>query len=169
MQHNCKFAGLVLLFFASIEAAHSHDLFDDHPGPTFDCQSELSSVEEWICHPEGDFVQVLDRMLSAIYEDKKLQILENPIPSVEELVKTPNGVTINHPYKALSELIADQRQWLAYRDSLSYLDHIEEAYKSRISKLSRSAVFCTHQILQEIPFTRRHRTMVIALESFWHQ
>ena len=53
MHHNCKFTGWYCCSLP-VYRQHSHDLFDNHPGPTFDCQGELSSVEDLICHPEGD-------------------------------------------------------------------------------------------------------------------
>ena len=154
MHHNCKFTGLVLLFFASMGAAHSHDIFENQR-PSFDCLGDLNRAEQLICDSrEDDHLAALDRMLETVYETRVDEITDNPTPSVDDLNNETNSIFIPHPYETVDELVLEQRQWLEYRNTLADYGSIQEAYERRISQLASSTVILdTRQLDRNMVYT----------------
>ena len=154
MHHNCKLTGVVLLFFASMGAAHSYDIFK-HQRPSFDCLGDLIRAEQIICNNGEDYhLAALDRMLETVYENRAEEIADNPTPSVDDLNNETNSIFIPHPYETVDELVEEQRQWLEYRNTLADYGSIQEAYERRISQLASSTVILdTRQLDRNMVYT----------------
>ena len=139
MHQKIQCAALAWMISACVGTAHSHDIFESQR-PTFDCIGELNDAEDMICNAWEGHLAALDRMLNAVYDDRKNEVANSPAPSVEELGNDVRSVLIKHPFETVDELVAEQREWLEYRNSLSDYVSVREAYESRISDLASSTV-----------------------------
>ena len=115
---------------------------------SFDCNNAATTEEKFICASSD--LRSLDRLLGLIYSDYS-ETFKVQVPGNMQDENEPEfSFEMPHKYGSMSELLAEQREWLRDRERVIDIIHpfksetsLQDFYINRISELATSVVNLT--------------------------